>query len=96
MYSREGNIKEIASQKAETKFVGVDIGFFIIKKNFLNNFKHKNKNYSLENDILTKAIKLNQLIAYRTNLQYYSITNIKMLKDFEKISKLKKISYIKI
>ena len=103
-YGNENNInvktnsfvEKYDKSRKDKKLNGVDIGFFIFKKNFLNNFTHKNKNYSLENDILTKAIKLNQLIAYRTNLQYYSITNIKMLRDFEKISKLKKISYIKI
>ena len=82
--------------RKDKKLNGVDIGFFIIKRNFLNNFKNKNKNYSFENDILTQAIKLNQLMAYRTDLQYYSITNLKMLKKFEKISKQKKIGHIKI
>ena len=74
----------------------MDIGFFIVQKKFLNHFKDKNKNYSLENDILTEAIKLNKLIAYRTDQQYYSITNLKLLKTFEKVSKLKKINYIKV
>jgi NDP-sugar pyrophosphorylase family protein len=73
---------------------GVDIGFFIVKKKFLNNFKIK-KNYSFENDILTKAIKLKKLCAFRTDRQYYSITNIKMLKKFEKIAKYKNLRYIK-
>ena len=64
----------------------------------MNSFKNKNKNknYSLENDFLTKAIRLKQLIAYRTDLQYYSITNLKMLKKFEKISMQNKISHIQI
>ena len=103
-YGNENNIfvktnsfvKRYDKSRKDKKLNGVDIGFFIVKKNFLNYFKNKNENYSLENDILTKAVKLNQLIAYRTDLQYYSITNLKMLKNFEKISKLKKINYIKI
>tara|TARA_B100001057_G_C22565788_1_gene839122 strand:- start:8 stop:739 length:732 start_codon:yes stop_codon:yes gene_type:complete len=103
-YGNENNIhvkidsfvEKYDKSRKDKKLNGVDIGFFIIKKIFLNSFKHKNKNYSLENDILTKAINLNQLIAYRTNQQYYSITNLKMLREFEKISKLKKINYIKI
>lgn len=73
---------------------GVDIGFFIVNKNFLNHFRLK-KNYSFENDILTKAIKLKKLYAYRTDKQYYSITNIKMLRKFEKIVKKKNLKYLK-
>ena len=103
-YGNENNItvkknsfvKKYDKFRKDKKLNGVDIGFFIIKKNFLNSFKNKKKNYSLEKDILTKAIRLNQLIAYRTDLQYYSITNLKMLKKFEKISMQNKISYIQI
>jgi len=77
------------------KLNGVDIGFFLIKKNFLNKFIFKKKNYSLENDILLEAIKLNKLIAYKTDRQYFSITNLDMLKKFEKIAIKRKLKYIK-
>jgi hypothetical protein len=43
---------------------------------------------------LIKAIELKKLIAYKTNRQYFSITNLKMLKKFEKISKKTKLNYI--
>lgn len=76
------------------KLNGVDIGFFIVQKKFLNSFKKKNKNFSFENDILTKAIKLKKLIAYRTDKQYYSITNLKMLKKFEIFAKKNKVAHI--
>jgi ADP-glucose pyrophosphorylase len=74
---------------------GVDIGFFIVKKNFLRSFKNKNTNFSFEKDILSKAIKLKKLIAYRTNNQYFSITDLQMLKNFQKISKMRNLNYIK-
>ena len=75
---------------------GVDIGFFILKKKFLKHFNKKNKNYSFEKDILVKSIELKKLIAYRTNQQYFSITNTKMLKNFENyIKKRKKLNYEK-
>ena len=67
---------------------GVDIGF-LIKKEYLKNFQDLDKNYSFEDDILKKAIEHKRLIAYKTNLQYYSITNIKMLKNLKKYLKLK-------
>ena len=83
-------VEKYDKSRKDKKLNGVDIGFFIVQKNFLNLFKNRNKNYSFENDILTQAIKLNKLIAYKTDQQYYSITNLKMLKTFEKASKLKK------
>ena len=77
------------------KLNGVDIGFFIVQREFLRIFKEKNKNYSFENDFLIKAIELKKLIAYKTDRQYFSITNLKMLKKFEKISKKINLHYIK-
>ena len=50
---------------------------------------------SFEDDILTKVIELKKLIAYRTDRQYFSITNLKMLKKFKIICKKKKLNYIK-
>lgn len=89
-------VEKYDKSRSEKKLNGVDIGFFIIKKKFLNNFKVKNINYSLENDFLLQAIQLKKLIAYQTNRQYFSITNSKMLKKFEKISKIRKLDYIKV
>jgi len=77
-------VKKYDKSRKDKSLNGVDIGFFLIKKNFLKNFKKKKKNYSFEKDILVKSIELNKLIAYKTNQQYYSITNSKMLKRFEK------------
>lgn len=87
-------VKKYDKTKKDKLLNGVDIGFFIIKKKFLNNFKLK-KNYSFENDILTKAIKLKKLSAFKTDRQYYSITNIKMLRKFKKIVKHKNLKFIK-
>ena len=77
--------------RKDKKLNGVDIGFFIVKKNFLKQFNKKNQNYSFEKDILVKTIKLKKLIAYKTNQQYFSITNIKMLKKFENYIKNQEI-----
>jgi NDP-sugar pyrophosphorylase family protein len=100
-YGKENNIyvnnnlsvARYDKKRKEKKLNGVDIGFFIIKKKFINFFK-KSKNYSFENDMLTKAIELKKLIAYRTNRQYFSITNLKMLKKFQLICTKKKLKYI--
>ena len=101
-YGKENNIyvkknsfvEKYDKSRSNEKLNGVDIGFFLVKKKFLTLFKEKNKNYSFENDILTKAVELKKLIAYKTDRQYFSITNLKMLKKFEKISKKKNLNYI--
>ena len=101
-YGKENNIyvktnsivEKYDKNRNDRKLNAVNIGFSIIKKKFLKNFKEK-KNYSFENDILIKAIKLKKLIAYRTNRQYFSITNLKMLEKFERICKKKKLDFIK-
>jgi D-glycero-D-manno-heptose 1,7-bisphosphate phosphatase len=102
-YGKENNVyvrkdsfvKKYDKSRQNKNLNGVDIGFFIVKKKFLKFFQKKNKNFSFENDILIEAIKLKKLIAYRTNKQYFSITNFEMLNKFEKISQLKKLNYIK-
>lgn len=102
-YGKENNVyvkknslvEKYDKKRIDKRLNGVDIGFFIIKKSFLKPFKEKNKNYSFEIDILTKAIELKKLIAYKTDRQYFSITNIHMLKKFEKISIKRKFNFIK-
>ena len=101
-YGKENNVyvnkksfvQKYDKKREDKKLNGIDIGFFIVEKKFLNFFKEKSKNYSFESDFLIKAIEFKKLIAYRTDRQYYSITNFKMLKKFEKISKKKKLGYI--
>ena len=102
-YGKENNIyvkknsfvEKYDKFRSDKKLNGVDIGFFIVQKKFLKYFKEMKKNYSFENDILPEAIKSKKLIAYKTNRQYFSITNLKMLKKFEKISKIKKLNFLK-
>ena len=102
-YGKENNIyvkknsfvEKYDKFRLDKKLNGVDIGFFIVQKKFLKYFKEMKRNYSFENDILPEAIKLKKLIAFKTNRQYFSITNLKMLKKFEKISKIKKLNFLK-
>ena len=103
-YGKENNVyvkrncfvEKYDKNRKDKRLNGIDIGFFLIKKNFLDRFRNKKKNYSLENDILLEAINLKKLIAYKTDRQYFSITNLKMLKKFEKVAINKKLKYIKI
>jgi|TARA_B110000037_G_C17127266_1_gene508766 NDP-sugar pyrophosphorylase family protein len=102
-YGKENNVRvrknsfveKYDKSRKDEKLNGVDIGFFIVQKKFLKLFKDKNTNYSFENDILTKAVELKTLVAYKTDQQYFSITNLKMLKKFEITSKKLNLNYIK-
>ena len=60
---------------------GVDMGYFLVAKNTLN--PGMPGNISFEIDILPELIAKKQLGAYVTDTQYYYITNMQTLKDFE-------------
>jgi NDP-sugar pyrophosphorylase family protein len=60
---------------------GVDMGYFLVAKNTLN--PGMPGNISFEIDILPELISKKQLGAYVTDTQYYYITNMQTLKDFE-------------
>jgi NDP-sugar pyrophosphorylase family protein len=94
LVQRDFFVKKYDKSRKDKNLNGVDIGFFLIKKKFLKKFNVKNKNYSFESDILLTAIQLKKLIAYRTSRQYFSITNLKMLNNFEKFVKLKRLNFI--
>ena len=69
-------------KKRETnKANGVDIGYFIISKDSLD--PDLSDNVSFEVDILPQFILKNHLGTYVTDNQYYYITNLQTLKDFE-------------
>ena len=64
---------------------GVDIGYFIVSKESLD--PGLSGNVSFEVDILPKFIAKNHLGSYVTDSQYYYITNMQTLKDFENSAK---------
>ena len=71
-------------KKLETVIAnGVDIGYFIVAKEAMN--RDMQGNISFEVDILPSLIAKKQLGAFVTDNQYYYITNLKSLKDFESI-----------
>lgn len=60
---------------------GVDIGYFLVSKKYLN--PGTKENISFELDILPKFIARKQLVAYITDIQYYFITTLESLRKFE-------------
>ena len=76
-------------QRKSTSTNGVDIGYFIVDKKAIN--PNVRGNISFEEDILPKLISERQLAAYVTDTQYYYITNMDTLKNFESVVIEKKI-----
>ena len=64
---------------------GVDIGYFLVAKEALD--PEMPGNVSFEVDILPQLIARKQLGAYVADTQYYYITNMQTLKDFEVAAK---------
>ena len=82
---RNNYVKEYDKERNNDQANGVDIGYFVVAKNSLDPFVKEN--ISFEMDILPPLIANNQLGAYLTDNQYYYITNIDSLKNFESIVK---------
>lgn len=73
-------------KKLETVIAnGVDIGYFLVAKEALDS--KMPGNVSFEVDILPQFIAKQQLGSYVTDTQYYYITNMQTLKDFEVAAK---------
>ena len=66
---------------------GVDIGYILVAKDTLD--PKMPGNVSFEIDILPQFIAKKQLGAYITDTQYYYITNMQSLQDFESAAKTK-------
>ena len=69
--------------RIDPRLNGVDIGFFILNKKVLR--KMPNGNFSFEKEILPKLIEEKQLVGYRTNDRYHTITTPELVKKIEKI-----------
>ena len=88
-YGKENNIEVLPSnlvkrydkKRNSINLNGVDIGYFIVNKNIVE--LGLGDDISFERDILPGIIKRNGLYAFITDTQYYFITNIKSLKQFE-------------
>jgi len=90
-YGKENNtevgddnfVKQYDKQRKSPGLQGVDVGYFIIKKDALN--PNLDGNISFEQDMLPGLISERQLVAYMSDSQYYYITNMDSLKNFESV-----------
>ena len=80
--SQSGQVINYDKERKSNESNGIDIGYFIVEKNALDT--KLPGNISFEVDMLPKFIYKKNLGAYVTNNQYYYITNLKTLNDFEK------------
>jgi histidinol-phosphate phosphatase family protein len=72
----ENNVILDYDEKRVKNYDYINIGFFLLKKKYVNYINDKNKNSIFEKDILKKLIKTKNLSAYATSHRYYSLTNI--------------------
>jgi NDP-sugar pyrophosphorylase family protein len=84
--NNEGMVVKYDKKRERDDANGIDIGYFLVAKESLD--PDLTGNISFEVDILPKFIKKKQLGAYVTDTQYYYITNMKTLKDFENVAHL--------
>lgn len=78
-------VKKYDKERKAKSLNGVDIGYFLVDKNLIS--PKLGVRVSFENNILPNVIKKNGLYAYCTENQYYYITNMESLSNFERYIK---------
>lgn len=88
-YGRENNIevgedsfiKNYDKKRSSGSLNGVDVGYFILAKSLIP--KDIIGNVSFEQDLMPEFISRRKMVGYVTDEQYYYITDIESLKNFE-------------
>jgi len=83
--SDDGLVIKYDKKREASETNGIDIGYFLVAKEALD--PEMSGNVSFEVDILPHFISRQELAAYVTDVQYYSITNMDTLRSFEKAAK---------
>ncbi|HVA96946.1 MAG TPA: HAD-IIIA family hydrolase [Candidatus Acidoferrales bacterium] len=71
---------------------GVDIGYFILKKNLLRNLPKEN--FSFEKVIMQKLITEKQLAGFMSSHKYYGLSNLERIQDIENYFKPKNVIFL--
>lgn len=87
-------VRSYDKERSFSKSNGVDIGYFIVSKKILDT--NISSNVSFERDILPHLIEKNQIGAYVTDCQYYYITDLSSLQNFEEECLINKFNPINI
>ena len=87
--SNEGLVKAYDKTRQTSGLNGVDIGFFILKKDVLENLLKEN--FSFEKIVMPKLIKDKQLSGFLSYHKYYGLSNLERIPLIEEFFKPKKI-----
>lgn len=79
--SEDGLVLAYGHLPGRSPIQGTDIGFFIFSKKAVDLLPAGN--CSIQNDLLPRLIAMQQLIAYRTDERYYTITSSELLRNIE-------------
>ena len=85
----KGLIEVYDKTRQTTGLNGVDIGFFIFKKNILENLPREN--FSFEKVVLPQLISKKQLAGFLTYHKYYGLSNLERMPAIEEFFKQKKV-----
>lgn len=82
-------VEQYDKKRSLPELNGVDIGYFIFRKKFLD--EKRTGNISLEEALLPQWIANKELMAYVTNTSYYYVTDVASLKKFETFAQQKNL-----
>jgi len=85
----KGLVEIYDKTRQASRLNGVDIGFFILKKNILKNLPKEN--FSFEKVILPELISKKQLAGFLTYHKYYGLSNLERIPIIEEFFKPKKV-----
>lgn len=99
-YNRENNmlvagdnsVLKYDRSRKDPQLNAVDIGFFVLQKSIIATMPERN--FSFEIDTLPKVIAAGELVAFRTDHGYYSLTNPASLPKLERFFAPRKIIFI--
>lgn len=89
---KDGYVAKYDPERKEKNLNAVDIGFFIVRKKVLRLLPQENCKF--ENKVLPKLIRKRSLSGYLTDKKYYSIGDLKKVKNTKKYLTPKKVVFL--
>lgn len=83
--NKKGIVEEYDKTGRSLKLNGVEIGYFILSKNILNDLPENN--FSFEQFVFSKLILKKQLVGFLSNRKYYGLSNLDRIPAIEEFFK---------